>query len=64
LAVAPILAIVLAENRDGLEVPRQLLDRPDSRNVLRIPEESLIGRASAAEYFQGPFGQKGRYARH
>ena len=30
--------------RDGLEVQRQLPGRPESRKVLRIPEEQLIGR--------------------
>jgi hypothetical protein len=52
------LAIVIAENRDGLEVPRLLPGRPESRKVLRIPDEPLIGRVSATEYFQGAFGQK------
>jgi hypothetical protein len=48
------LAIVLAENRDGLEIRRLPPGRPESRKVLRIPEEPLIGRVSAAS----AFGQK------
>jgi hypothetical protein len=42
----------------GLDVRRQLAGRLEPRKVLRISEELLIGRVSAAEHFQGTFGQK------
>lgn len=58
------ISIVLAENRDGLEVRRQLPRRPASRKVLRNPEEPLIGRVSATEYFRGAFAQKGSSKRY
>jgi len=52
----PGISIVLAENRDGLEVRCQLPGRPACRKVLRIPEP-LIGRVSAAEYFRRHSGR-------
>jgi hypothetical protein len=44
--------------RKGRAMPSQCPTAMMLVKVLRISEEPLIGRVSAAEYFQGAFGQK------